>query len=561
VLQLEVYMKLQLLEVFFYPPMAIARLGGSNNPLESFTWQEDPTLRGAAKTTISPAISLEIQADGSARPYLPSIIHFKDEGLFRPVAPFFELWARVQRDDGLQEEVPLTGQILQQLDASLDAVSYIVEAANLKAARRTGDPTCGFSARLEVRASDNHRHWLLATSPRGAGSEPLVFPDRPIPLGSIQAIRPVSVEEMGVNLDVLRLRFTPASGHIYGPPTATTAPAPGTGRIHEIVPAVNRILNQNSTWLTYDADFNRFNNPEPFDTYDGSDVTSPVSSERSWGVVDDTCDGTIRAIVTIGGERFATTARFFSAPPDFAPDRRPFLSLADDLTDRDLPLPAADDALTTEEIADLFQRVFETLSLLNLDANRAWAIADNSSSSLPGKSLNLPYIDRDTMTARDRPYADKVPDLISKPVAHDRLPYSSVAAAVHGSLTDVEALTDFLRTFGVRVEQLLRPPYGAVSELSQPPAPDPNPRFRDARIERDRLHDMRMPPYMRDSDATALSLTRRQYQQIMALVDRLRAPETTALARAAVASTVPAITPVRQHVERVLARRAQPKPE
>ncbi len=266
--------------------------------------------------------------------------------------------------------------------------------------------------------------------------------------------------------------------------------------------------------------------------------------------------------MTIGGERFATTARFFSAPPDFAPDRRPFLSLADDLTDRDLPLPAVDDALTTQEIADLFQRVFETLSLLNLDANRAWAINDNAlTSSLPGKSPNLPYIDRDTMTARDRPYADKVPDLISKPVAHDRLPYSSVAAEVHGSLTDVEALTDFLRTFGVRVEQLLRPPYGAVSELSQPPASDPNPRFRDARIERDRLHDMRMPPYMRDSDATALSLTRRQYKHIMALVDRLRVPETTAVTRAAVAPTPPAITPVRQHVERVVARRVQPKPE
>jgi hypothetical protein len=555
-------MNLQLIEIFFCPPMAIGRLGGSNNPLESFTWQEDPTLRGAAKTIISPEISLEIQADGTVRPYLPSIIHFKDEGLFRPVAPFFELWALVQYEDSHQEEVPLTNRILQRLGVSLDAVSYVVEAANLKVARRTGDPTCGFGARIEVRANDNRRYPLLATSPRGVGSEPLVFPDRPISLGTIQTIHPVDAEEMGVNLDVLRLRFTPAYGHIYGPPTATAGTAPGTNRIHEIVPASNRILNQNSAWLTYDADFTRFNNPEPFDTYDGADVTSPVGSERSWGVVDDTCDGTIRAIVTIGGERFATTARFFSAPPDFAPDRRPFLSLADDLTDRDLPLPVGDDALTTQEIADLFQRVFETLSLLNLDANRAWAIADNAGTSLPGKSPNLPHIDRDTMTEQDRPYADKVPDLISKPVAHDRLPYSSVAATVHSSLTDVEALTDFLRAYGGRVEQLLRPPYGAVSELSQSPAPEPNPRFRDARIERDRLHDMRMPPYMRDSDATALSLTRRQYKHIMALVDRLRTPETTSLATAAVvAPTTPAITPVRQHVERVLARRAQPKSE
>jgi hypothetical protein len=550
-------MKLQLLEVFFYPPMAIARLGGSHNPLESFTWQEDPTLRGAAKTTISPEISLEIQADGSVRPYLPSIIHFKDEGLFRPVAPFFELWARVQSDDGSQSEVPLTSLILQQLGASLAAVSYVVEAANLKAARRTGDPTCGFSARVEVLARDNRRHDLLATSPRGAGLEPLVFPDRPIPLGWIQAIRPVSAEEMGVDLDVLRLRFTPGYGDIYGSPTATTGPAPGTRRIHEIVPASNRILNQNSTWLNYDADFTRFNNPDPFDTYDGSDVDSPVASERSWGVVDDTCDGTITAFVVVGGERLTAVARFFSAPPDFAPDRRPFLSLADDLTDRDLPLPAADDLLTTQEIADLFQRVFETLSLLNLDAIRARAIGENAGSGLPGQSQDLPHIDRDSMTERDRPYADKVPDLISQPVAHDRLPYSSVAAAVHASLTDVEALTDFLRTFGPRVEQLLRPPYGVVSELSEQPAPNPNPHFRDGRIQRDRVHDMRMPPYMRDSDATALSLTRRQHKQIMEFVERLRAPVTKELLTA----TPQAITPARQHVERVLARLTQPESE
>jgi hypothetical protein len=33
---------------------------------------------------------------------------------------------------------------------------------------------------------------------------------------------------------------------------------------------------------------------------------------------------------------------------------------------------------------------------------------------------------------------------------------------------------------------------------------------------------MRMPPYMRDSDATALSITRRQYDTIMAVADRLR---------------------------------------
>ena len=34
---------------------------------------------------------------------------------------------------------------------------------------------------------------------------------------------------------------------------------------------------------------------------------------------------------------------------------------------------------------------------------------------------------------------------------------------------------------------------------------------------------MRMPPYMRDETATALSLTRRQYVEVMRLIDALEA--------------------------------------
>ena len=554
-------MQPRLLEIFFYPPMAIARLGGSSIPLESFTWQEDPTLHGAAKTIIEPATSFEIQPDGEIRPYLPSIIHFKDQNLFRPVAPFFELWARVQHADSSIEEVPLTSKLLQELKAPLDAVSYVVEAANLKAARRTGDRACGFSARIEVRANDYQRYPLLATSPRGVNSEPLVFPDKPIPLGDIQVIRPVDAEEMGVNLGTLRLRYTPAYGHVYGPPTATAAPAPGTRRIHEIVLEQNRILNPNSAWSNYDADFRRFNNPDPYDTYDGASAEIPVASDRSWGVVDDTCDGIITAFVVVGGERFRAIARFFSGPPDFSPDRRPFLSLADELSDRDLPVPALDDEqLTTSEIADLFQRVFETLSLLNLDANRSRALNENARGGIPEPVAEAPpRTDFGSMTSEDKPYADKGPDLISQSVARDRLPYSAVAASVHASLTDVENLTDFLRTFGVRVEYLLRPPYGVVAELSEQPPETSDARHRDARIQRDRVHDMRMPPYMRDSDATALSLTRRQYNQILGFVDKLRAqaPAELALIPGQVAPPPTVATPVRQHVARVVARRLE----
>jgi hypothetical protein len=155
---------------------------------------------------------------------------------------------------------------------------------------------------------------------------------------------------MGVDLDVLRLRFTPAAGEVYGPPSATSAQdpdAPSTSLAqYEIVPAANRILNPLATWCTFQPQAQP-DQPEPPDTFDGViDLPDGSQGGRSWGVVDDTCDGVVRVTVEVGAERFSAMARITSGPPDFAPDRRPFVSLADDLADRELP------ALTDAEIAD-----------------------------------------------------------------------------------------------------------------------------------------------------------------------------------------------------------------
>lgn len=92
----------------------------------------------------------------------------------------------------------------------------------------------------------------------------------------------------------------------------------------------------------------------------------------------------------------------------------------------------------------------------------------------------------------------------------------------------------FLQTNPALLKRLIRPPYGAFEDLSakvQADAP-PNDSHRDPRVDRDWLYDMRMPPYMRDSDASPLSLTRRQYQFLMDVLKRVQAPaagETTAL--------------------------------
>ena len=556
-------MSISALELYFRPPMAIARLGGSDTPLESFVWSEDPTISGASKTVIEPSVSLSVEPDGSVRPFIPGTIRLRDGEHLRPVAPFFELWLRYQSDDGAFHDEPLTRQLLRAAGATTESLSYVVTAANLKAARRTGEAANGFQARLQVAGDDHRRHPLLASSLRQPGTEPLVLDDRPIPLGSFQVIRPTGGHEMGVDLGAVRVRFTPASGEVYGPPSAIAAASPGPGRVHLIVKPENRILNPKASWLSYNADYTKFDNSEPSDTFDGADV-DPTNflNNVSWGVVDDTCDAMIEATLVVAGVRLRALARAFVAPPDFAPDRRPFVTLVDELADRCLGAPAAvaaaDVALAEAEIADLFQRVYETVSLANLDALRANAIADNQANGLDGFT-KPPRTDPQTMTAADAPYADLTTQLVHPPTPEAPLPYTDAAQAAHMRFSELDDLVEFLQYNGDRVRQMLRPPFGAFRELSENPKADakPDPGHRDPRINRDRAHDMRMPPYMRDADATALSLNRRQYLQVKALLDFLGPPPAKAAASIAAAPSAEHELPIRRRVREFIASQAQ----
>ena len=533
----------QIDEIFFLPPMAVARLGASEIPLVNFNWLEDPSLHGAGLTVIAPAVSLNVLADGSVQPSLPATIQFRDGGLLRPVAPFFELWARI---DG--EEQPLTLQLLEKLGGALNKLTYNVSAANRKAARRAGDPACAFSASILVAGDDHERHMLLAASSAGSPTdEPLVSAAKPIPFGSFQVMRPISTQAMGVDLGILRVRFTPAKGEVYGPTTAGSATDPDTGRTHTMVLPRNQILNPKSSWMHYTSN-GRVDSPEPADTYDGADDSG--RQNRSFGVVDDTCDILLEASVTMKGTTFTGTARAFSAPPDFAPDRRPFVSLADELIDRDPP--TADTKEDPEDaimrLGDLFQRVFETASLANLDMMRQAMMPGNNQGLV--NFANMPSVSLpDSMTDKD-PLFDKTEDLNSPPTSHDKVPYASVAEQVHGPKADTDDMELFLRSNASRVQQIIRPAHAHFKNL-QPNVKTnqrPNPTQRDPRIQRDGEHDMRMPPYMRDSDALPLSLNRRQYEFLMQIVAELQP------VKGKKAGVPDSTSPTQSHVSRVLQR-------
>lgn len=556
--------------VFFLPPLAIARIGGSDTPLDSFVWGSDPTIHGSHRTVIRPTVSLEVLDDGSLRPYWPSAIQFRDRGLLRPVAPFFELWVKLQ--NGTCE--PLTSTFLAEQDASIESVEYTITVANRKAQRRTGSATCAYIAHTVVSAGDHERKPLSAYSPHNSGEEPLVFQKHPISLGHFQAIKPIPrVVASNIHLGVLRVRFTPARGEVYGPSTAIAGPAsplpPGFalapetlgGRLHEIVPEKNRILNPNTKWSRYILD-DGTEDPQPSDSYDGANV----GLNRSWGVVDDTCDGIIEAQVVIQNRRFVAAARIFSSCPDYAPDRRPFYSIADDLADRDLPPVPVNEGTTSDtqhEIADLLERAFETSSLFNLDAMRERAIDENIRSGTPSPN-SMPKTDWASMTAGDKGYAGITADVFPAPEDPQvpankvpapgfQLPYAATAQFKHSSLCDIETLLDLLMARGEHVKQLVRPPFGRFRELPPRPAARPNPKFRDPRVDRDKYHDMRMPPYMRDSDLLPLSITYRQHDALMRLIDDLKAQQFMLGERLN--------TPIARTIDRLGQRRAAIPPE
>lgn len=583
----------KLLAVFFLPPAAFGRLGGSKRPLDNYEWRTDPTIHGGSQTAIEPATTLDVSEDGTVEPYRPGVIRFRDGKDLRPVAPFFELWARIlytPADEtaaagrsgapvaGKQAEVPLTATLLRELGGTLDGISYVVRVGNRKAARRTGDDANAFEVSLKVHGDDHERKPLLAFTPPRPGQEPLVTPEHPIPLGSFQVMRPIRRARLEIDLDVLRVRFTPASGQVYGPPTAVEAQGTTTEAFFEIVPAENRILNPRASWLRYDGSYDTYTNPEPWDTYDGADQDRNVS----WGVVDDTCDGTITASLVVHAKRFQAVARIFVGPPDYAPDRRPFASLADDLVDRDEEPPKVplSDRRAREaakaSVADLFERVFETASLLNLDAIRRRALRDNSSivSSEPSEPESPPYIDDRSMTPDDVGYADDRVRAVVTDARPGTLKFTPLVQLAHSPLAHDDELFAFLLEQSERARKMLRPAYGAFDDLAESVKSTDTPAgtHRDPRIERDQAHDMRMPPYMRDETASALSLTRRQYVEVLRLIDALAARKATAVAAApAVARAAAAIEPgadvvaaaapavdeesgVRQRVRAVLAR-------
>jgi hypothetical protein len=503
--------------IYLNPPIAIARLGGSSIPQDAYVWVQSPNPRTQATTTIAPAWSLRVDTQGRVTPTLPDTLKFRDGRLIRPVCPFFEVWARVGKRGSRQaswRDVPLTPRLLKRFGATPAALTVEVEAKNFKAARRTGNGDLEFGTfpNVVVRGDYHARVPLRASSPRGA-SQPMIPRDRHIAMGFVQIMqtRPQPKRTRwadAVNVEILRFRFTPARGHSYGVPgTARPQPTPPPRRRVVPVEAGYDFLNAAAGWadsLVQDA-------PDaPDDTYDGADVHRDPAPNPSLGIVDDTCEVRFEVRLQMPGRRgrmLKASACAFVGPPDFAPDRRPFLSAADELNDRCADAGARTGSMTADErdrwVQDLFERIHETVSLLNVDnyrSQRAITLRERrlrpiiAGDTIPESRRAMGG--RDAMRNRNYPLTGRD--------AEQPLPLSEHARMRHLELTDLTALKALITEDPERLPRLVRAPFEAES---------------DETIDES---SMRMPPFMRNSNAFPLTLSGWQYALLMDWVDAVK---------------------------------------
>jgi hypothetical protein len=501
--------------IFVTPGLAFARLGGSSTPLSAYAWIDTRAPRSDGETSIAPAWTLAIQPDGSPQPFMPDSIGFRDGDLIRPVAPFYEIWARVGEAGSAPatwREVPLTPALLQANGLTLNGLQIKVTAQNLKAARRTGDPELGFGTfpPLTIGATDNSRVAIFGVSPPSA-STPMIPAGRRIPLGSVQILRSI-VQPSGepwssaVNVETLRFRYTPARGLFYGPPEAAQA-VPQNGRPAPAVRPENAFLDPGAGWRGTST--NQL--VQPGDTYDViNQLQSGIQNVRpgvgpSLGVVDDTCEVHFEVSLQRSGALQALTAKSvaFVGPPDFAPDRRPFISAADELNDRDADARARNAALGNADlerwVEDLFERIYETVSLFNVDNYRASRAA--SPQNLRPQDIDAGARDRPTAAMGGRDALRNPLFKLAAPTTNDPLPLSEHARMRHRYMSDLQNLIEIVSLDADRIKAIVRPPFEIEG------------------FETANTSSMRMPPFMRQSNALPLTLTNWQYDLLLRWVD------------------------------------------
>lgn len=472
--------------IWLTPPFAIARVGMSPTPMDAYSWgKNDLSPRGTGKTTIEPAETLVLSETGEVSSKIPETVIFKDDMGFRPVCPYFELKGEWEDDDGEIYKGSITIDILNKAGIDIATVKWSIEIGNLKAYHYTLADQEKIYAKQELAGNNNSKVELFGFANDIDGEESLFISESKMPMGFVQLSKPNN------EFPELRLRFFAPKGKIYGPVDIEERMEKNTRDENYQIPEEQLIVNPNSKWATYRADTSRTNPGGLLAMYSYNSNGQTINS--SVGLIDDVGDGTIKCSI---GELVAT-CRITVAPPDFAPDRRPFVSLADGLKDRVSRLDVISEEylsnheLTSLEIRDLFERILETLELMNLDFQNYRAIRTNREIA---QGIGLP----DDVGIRKL-----FPVIEDSNLPNRSLPLTEIGRQQHRRFVALEVIEDKLRENPELLDKWVRKPMTG-----------------------DKFYDTKMPPLMRGSDRYPMHITQRQYNLLKAWVKSLRTNET-----------------------------------
>jgi hypothetical protein len=333
-------------DICILPPFAIGRMGSSPDPMDNFDWEIRDSV-GFRKLIPAETLRVDQKTGKILSLKKPASVQFRDsKKRIRPVAPFLEVWARLERKGPL---VPLTMHHLASLGLTVESISWRLVLANHKAFRRTRNPDdkilgdTGFFNDFKKRPIKGDCKNFI----RG----------KKIPFGFAQFIKPTTA------FPEIRLRFTPAHGYVYGPPKPKHPEHDSGGR-----PIRQKLIKD----AVYDPQKGKWNHYSD-NGRDGSLVTVPdityandeTKNVRSLGYLDDSCDGKLELQLTISKRKILRTyARIVSGPPAFAPDGLPIRTFADEL-EQVLLGPAISEPPHMDEVRDIIRRAMETVRLIN----------------------------------------------------------------------------------------------------------------------------------------------------------------------------------------------------
>jgi len=334
------------------PPLAVARFGSAETPLDAYELVPDPN-NPLAYREIRAAESLEVDsATGAiARSYTPDRIQFKDDRCrVRPVAPFLEVFATTA--DGKFQ--PLDLELLKQEGLDATAVCWSLQVANLKVYRQTLDADDKVIATVS-RFNDHEEHPLQ-------GKCAHFLKDKFIPFGRVRYIRPTA------QFPEIRLRFTPATGKVYGSHTERFELDENKLKTDPVFSGhEDRIVYNTAVgkWRGFQSDVSSKTLTNPSDIYQGY-WPDPTKLPISWGYLDDVCDGVITVELALkDGSKLSTHAWISSCMPAFAPDSLPVRTVADDLEQLLHGPDLSDSEVSVHAAAEIVRRSLETLRHMN----------------------------------------------------------------------------------------------------------------------------------------------------------------------------------------------------